>query len=189
MPEGGFRHFLLQNRPEVQVAPLRSPDPPACFVTASAQAPVAGEGAFASIRTVGARAVLSARAPRVGFFRPASPLLARLYSFESAVHRVVGFVRVRCSMPWLIHLARPSSWSLWPEPRLSCWPFPPELAARCSAPFVWAPPVALLSFSGPRPPRSFVCPNPPPVKLAPFIRTPSFARLRPPGPRWPSTHL
>ena len=51
----------------------------------------------------------SARAPRAGFFRPASPFLARLYPFESAVHRVVVFVRVRRSMPWLVHLARPPS--------------------------------------------------------------------------------
>ena len=112
MPEGGFRHFLLQNRPEVQATPLRSPDPPACFATASAQTLVAGEGAFASIRTVGARAVLSARAPRAGFFRLAAPFLARLYPFESAVHRVVVFVWARRSMPWLVHLARPSSWPL-----------------------------------------------------------------------------
>lgn len=51
----------------------------------------------------------SARAPRAGFFRPASPFLARLYPFESAVRRVVVFVRVRRSMPWLVHLARPPS--------------------------------------------------------------------------------
>lgn len=51
----------------------------------------------------------SARAPRAGFFRPASPFLARLYPFESAVHRVVVFVRVRRSMSWLVHLARPPS--------------------------------------------------------------------------------
>ena len=74
--------------------------------------PVAGEGAFASFRPVGARAAFSARAPRASFFRPASRFLARLYPFESAVHRVVAFVRVRRSMPWLINLARQSSWPL-----------------------------------------------------------------------------
>ena len=95
-----------------RLAPLRSPNPPACFATASAQAPVAGEGAFASFRPVGARAVLSARVPRAGFFRPASPFLAQLYPFESAVCRVVVFVRVCRSMPWLVHPARPSSWLL-----------------------------------------------------------------------------
>lgn len=107
--KGFFRCFHLQNRPEVQAAPLRSPGSPACFVIASAQALVAGEGALASFRPVGARATFSARAPRAGFFRPASPFLARLYPFESAVHRVVDFVRVRRSMPWLVHLARPPS--------------------------------------------------------------------------------
>lgn len=95
-----------------RLAPLRSPNPPACFATASAQAPAAGEGAFASFRPVGARAVLSARVPRAGFFRPASPFLAQLYPFESAVCRVVVFVRVCRSMPWLVHPARPSSWLL-----------------------------------------------------------------------------
>ena len=110
--KGASRCFRLQNRPEVQATPLRSPNPPACFATASAQAPAAGEGAFASFRPVGVRAVLSARVPRAGFFRPASPFLAQLYPFESAVCRVVVFVRVCRSMPWLVHPARPSSWLL-----------------------------------------------------------------------------
>lgn len=80
MPEGVFPHFLLQNRPEVQAAPLRSPGSPACFVIASAQALVAGEGALASFRPVGARAAF-----------PPEPLA--LASFARPRHSSHGCIR------------------------------------------------------------------------------------------------
>lgn len=103
MPEGGFRHFLLQNRPEVQATPLRSPDPLACFATASAQTLVAGEGAFASIRTV---------AP--ARFFPPEPLA--LASFAWPRHSSHGYIR---SNPQFIALssspgfvARCHGWSI-----------------------------------------------------------------------------
>ena len=50
----------------------------------------------------------SARAPRAGFFRPAAPFLARLYPFESAVHRV-DRLRLGSSLDAMVGPSSPST--------------------------------------------------------------------------------
>lgn len=84
-------------------------------------------------------------------------------------------------------VARCPGWSAWPVHRAgfsssnsACrvGPFRSSLLPGAQLLPSWPRPSRCSPFPNPHPLRSFVCPNPPPVKLAPFIRTPSFSRLR-----------
>lgn len=156
---------------------MRSSNPPTCFAIASAQAPpVAGDGAFASFRSVAARAVLSARVPRAGSFRPTSSFLARLYlnPLSAVLLPSSGFV------------ARCPGWSTQPVHRTGfsnsnsvcrAGPFLLELAARCSVLPSGPRPSCCFPFPNPHPLRNFVCPSLLPVELAEPHPSPGFVRL------------
>ena len=191
MLEGAIRRFRLQNRPEVQATPLRSPNSPACFAAASARtrlslvqahppkplAPVAGEGAFASFRPVGparffppeSLALVSSARPRHSshsYIRSNPLSIVLLPSSGSPLDALVDFLSP------LIELASQAR-----TPPV-CWPFPLELTAQCSAPSVWTLPVVLLSLSESPFLAQLRLPEPAACRAG---RTPSFARLRPLG--------